>query len=68
MKKYNEEWVDYYKFLEVLRQSGVTNMYGAVPYLQEYDDLNDAKAGNILSSWMENYEQLIEDGVINRGD
>ena len=68
MKKYNEEWVDYYKFLEVLRQSGVTNMYGAVPYLQEYDDLTDAEAGNILSSWMENYEQLIEDGVINRGD
>ena len=68
MKKYNEEWVDYYKFLEVLRQSGVTNMYGAVPYLQEYDDLTYAEASDILSSWMENYDQLIEDGVINRGD
>ena len=63
---YQIEWKDYYKFLETLRQSGVTNMYGAVPYLQEYDDLTDAEAGNILSSWMDNYQQLIEDKVITR--
>lgn len=31
----NEEWTEYYVFLEVLRQSGVTNMFGATPYLKK---------------------------------
>ena len=30
-----EEWTEYYVFLEELRQSGVTNMFGATPYLRE---------------------------------
>ena len=25
----NEEWIEYYVYLEELRQSGVTNMFGA---------------------------------------
>ena len=68
MSDYNEDWVGYYQFLENLRCSGATNMFGAAPYLERaYDDL-PTNAVSILSSWMDNYSQLIEDGVISRGD
>lgn len=30
-----QEWTKYYKALEVIRESGITNMFGAAPYLRE---------------------------------
>ena len=65
-KEYNEEWIEYYRWLEDLRQSGITNMYGATPYLKEAfpEVCNDAQ--RILGSWMKNYNALISDGVIER--
>lgn len=64
MTGYNKEWKKYYQFLEGLRRSGVTNMFGAAPYLMECHDLNKYDANIILLSWMDNYDALIEDGVI----
>jgi len=67
-KGYNEDWIEYYVYLESLRQSGATNMYGAAEYLDGvYDDL-PAGSRTILASWMSNYDELVEDGVIDRGD
>ena len=46
-------------------------MYGARPYLQDYMEergVSCVEAGNILFSWMQNYEDLLKDGIINRGD
>jgi hypothetical protein len=63
---YNEEWIEYYEYLEDLRQSGVTNMFGASPYLQEDFGLDRREAKNILLSWMTHYDALLEDGVISR--
>ena len=41
------------EFLDELREDGITNMYGAVPYLiKEYPELDDTTAGKILSYWM----------------
>ena len=62
----NEEWTEYYVFLEVLRQSGVTNMFGATPYLREEFGLGRREAIKILSSWMDNYNELIEKKIIRR--
>jgi hypothetical protein len=62
----NEEWTEYYVFLEVLRQSGVTNMFGATPYLRKEFGLGRREAINILSSWMDNYDELIEKKIIRR--
>ena len=64
----NEEWTEYYVFLEVLRQSGVTNMFGATPYLREEFGLGRRDAIKILSSWMDNYEELIEKKIIRKGE
>ena len=64
----NEEWTEYYVFLEVLRQSGVTNMFGATPYLREEFGLGRREAIKILSSWMDNYDELIEKKIIRKGE
>ena len=64
---YNKDWIDYYVFLEVLRQSGATNMFGAAKYLKvAYGDELPTNARAILASWMDNYDQLIEDGILRR--
>ena len=63
---YNEEWIEYYEYLEDLRQSGITNMFGAAPYLQEDFGLDRREARKVLSSWMTHYDALLEDGVISR--
>ena len=61
-----EEWTEYYVYLEELRESGVTNMFGASPYLQEEFDLGRKEAIKIVSNWMENYDELIDKGIIRR--
>lgn len=45
----------YWIYLEKLRKSGETNMFGARPYLQNAFGLSKQEAGKILSDWMKNY-------------
>ena len=47
----------YWIYLEALRRSGVTDMYGAVPHLQEEFGLSRQKATDILLDWMKNYNR-----------
>lgn len=47
----NKYWI----FLEKLRRSGVTNMYGATPYIEEEFGVTHSEAVSILSDWMTNY-------------
>lgn len=43
-------------FLDVLGESGVVNMFGAVPYLQKNNDtLDKIQATKILKGWMDSY-------------
>lgn len=42
----------YYEYLNELRESGETNMFGATPYLVDAFDLDKTKAREILSDWM----------------
>lgn len=51
----NQYWI----YLEKLRRSGITNMYGAAPYLMREFGLNQKEAIEILVDWMKNYN--IED-------
>jgi len=51
---------EYFEYLEQLRESGVVNMFGAVPYLQaEFPELeHDRKrACEILQAWMDSYKE-----------
>ncbi len=55
IKTYEDEHL---KYLENLRESGITNMYGAAPYLKEKFRLDINQARKILSYWMNNYTDL----------
>lgn len=46
----------YWLYLEALRKSGQTNMYGAAPYLAQEFDLSMKAATSILVEWMEKYD------------
>lgn len=47
----NKYWI----YLEQLRRSGETNMYGAASYLVYEFDLSHNEACTILADWMRNY-------------
>jgi hypothetical protein len=46
---------EYYTYLNTLRESGVTNMFGAGPYLEQEFGLDKRTAREIVISWMENF-------------
>ena len=54
----NPEWKEYYITLEAIRKSGITNMWGASPYLAEFAGITQSLAQEVLVSWIENYDEL----------
>ena len=43
-------------YLDILRESGITNMYGARPYLMNaFGELSKGEAGEILQYWMKTF-------------
>lgn len=42
----------YFYFLEDLRKSGATNMFGAAPYLVDVFGMNRREANDVLLEWM----------------
>jgi hypothetical protein len=46
---------EYFAYLNVLRESGVTNMFGAAPYLQQEFGLSRHEAKDVLLKWMESF-------------
>lgn len=47
---------EHFKFLDNLRASGKTNMFGAAPYLQAaYHNMTYAEAKTIVAEWMRSY-------------
>jgi hypothetical protein len=44
-------------YLDELRESGQTNMFGAVPYLMEEFGMDRKEAGAVLSEWMRSFEK-----------
>jgi hypothetical protein len=46
-----------FDYLDALRESGVTNMYGARPYLMDEFNLTRKHATFVLTTWMQTYSQ-----------
>ena len=44
-----------FEYLDTLRESGVTNMFGAVPYLEQAFDIDRREAKTVLLEWMNQY-------------
>ena len=55
MTVYSEETLTHYRFLVRLRDSGITNMYGASPYLSEAFGMDKYAARDILHSWVQTF-------------
>ncbi len=56
----NWEWKEYFIFLNVLRESGITNMFGAVPYMVKQCEMDARLARKVLAHWMENFAEIQE--------
>jgi hypothetical protein len=65
-KSLNEESViegaikDMHTFLNDLRDSGVTNMFGAGSYLQDEFGLDKKEAGQVLANWMKSFGEGLD--------
>lgn len=44
-----------FEYLDALRVSGITNMFGARPYLEEAFSLDRREAATILTGWMNTF-------------
>lgn len=45
-------------FLDGLRMTGITNMYGAVPYIQEaFNGMTRDTASKVLAYWMNSFSE-----------
>ncbi|HET6495147.1 MAG TPA: hypothetical protein VFH61_07270 [Thermoleophilia bacterium] len=54
------ERAEYYEYLVRLRDSGVTNMWGAAPYLAREHGLSEKLAGQVLVDWIESFSDARE--------
>ena len=48
--------VEHFRYLDDLRESGETNMFGARPYLAEEFGLDKTFSGAVLSAWMDTFD------------
>lgn len=55
VKKY--EFEEYFEYLDQLRESGVTNMFGATPYLIEEFGVDRPTARRILAEWVYSFSE-----------
>jgi hypothetical protein len=49
---------EYFQFLNELRETGITNMFGAGPYLEDaYPELNRQEAKAVVVEWMQSFDE-----------
>jgi hypothetical protein len=46
------------EYLEALRDSGVTNMWSAAPYIQDRFDVSRADSKQILVEWIRSFDVI----------
>ena len=55
--KITEQEKEMFDYLNDLRESGATNMFGASPYLVDEFGIDKYDARKVLSKWMENFNE-----------
>ena len=48
---------DVLEYLDDLRESGVTNMFGATPYIKETFGFSERKSRDLLKFWMDTFSE-----------
>ena len=51
-------------FLDILRSSGATNMFGARPYIQEHFGVSKYQASDFLKEWMQTFNERASKGEV----
>ena len=59
---------EYYEYLDGLRESGITNMIGAAPYLVKKFGVSSGEARTILTKWMQSFEKRHPQGDVKAHD
>jgi len=66
-KPYIDENEQAFRYLFSLQESGITNMFGAVPYLQRNQNpISKQDAQALLMYWMKNYQEIADYLHINQ--
>lgn len=52
-------------FLDDLRESGITNMWGAGVYLQEVFEVTKIEARDVLLEWMKTFRERKTNGQVS---
>lgn len=55
MRKLTQSELEAFNYLNDLRESGQTNMFGAPPYLVEQFNISKSEAMRLTSLWMNNF-------------
>jgi hypothetical protein len=55
MRKTTEQEQEVLEYLNILRDSGATNMFGATPYIEDEFGLDRKESKRLLSLWMKNF-------------
>ncbi len=55
MEKFTESETEVFEYLDALRESGVTNMYSAAPYIQREFSMEEDEARKLLAKWMHTF-------------
>ena len=57
MRQTTEQEKKIFKYLNNLRDSGVTNMFGSGPYVQKRFGLDKNTASKFVTLWMRNFQE-----------
>ena len=63
----NESAEYYFDYLTKLKDSGVTNMFGAGSYLQAEFGLDKSTARTILAKWMQSFSENVDENKVDDG-
>ena len=56
-RKTTEQEKEVMEYLNFLRNTGATNMFGAAPYVQEEFGIDKNEARRLVSLWMSNFNE-----------
>ena len=56
-RKLTQQELEVFKYLNDLRESGITNMFGSPPYVRDRFNLTMAQSRALVSLWMTNFHE-----------
>jgi len=59
MPEYTQKELTVFKYLYEIQESGITNMFGAIPYIRrKFNGMDDEECKVMLSRWMTEWEEI----------